>query len=61
MLRSGRRIAVAMLIGGLRRRCAALFLALRFASPDRSTDIATLFRQNPHDYALSSATFLICV
>jgi hypothetical protein len=58
MLRSGRRIAVALLIGGLAAAGAALFLALRYAPPDRSTDIATLFRQNPNDYALSFGHFL---
>jgi hypothetical protein len=58
MLRAGRRIAVALLIVGLLAAAAALFLALHYAPPSRSTDIETLFRQNPKNYALSFGHFL---
>jgi 4-amino-4-deoxy-L-arabinose transferase-like glycosyltransferase len=58
MLRAGRRISVAMLAIGLTAAAVALLLAFRYAPPASGTDIATLFRQNPGDYALSFGHFL---
>jgi hypothetical protein len=52
MLRTGRRIAVGLLMGGVPLALAALYLALRWPPPAPDADIATLFRQNPRDYAL---------
>jgi hypothetical protein len=52
-LRSGRRIALGLFIGGSGVAMAALLLALRAPVPAQNADIAQLFAQNPNDYALS--------
>jgi 4-amino-4-deoxy-L-arabinose transferase-like glycosyltransferase len=54
----GQRISVVLLVLGSLAALAAGFLALHSAPPGPNTDLASLLKQNPGDYALSFGHFL---
>jgi 4-amino-4-deoxy-L-arabinose transferase-like glycosyltransferase len=58
LVRSGQRISVVLLAIGSIAALAAGSLALHSQPPAPNTDLATLLRQNPSDYALSFGHFL---
>jgi 4-amino-4-deoxy-L-arabinose transferase-like glycosyltransferase len=55
---SGQRIATVLLAFGSLAALAALFFALHTQPPGPNTDLATLLKQNPGEYALSFGHFL---
>jgi len=58
LVRSGQRIAVALLLLGSIAALVAGFFVLRAHAPSPHTDLASLLKQNPGDYALSFGHFL---
>jgi 4-amino-4-deoxy-L-arabinose transferase-like glycosyltransferase len=58
LVTSGQRIAVVMLAIGSLAALAAGFFVIHSQPPDPSTDLASLLKQNPGDYALSFGHFL---
>ena len=58
LVRSGQRIAVVLLVFGSLAALAAAFLALHAQAPTPHTDLASLLKQNPGEYALSFGHFL---
>ncbi len=58
LIRAGQRISVVLLAFGSIAALAAGFLALRVQSPNPDTDLSTLLKQNPADYALAFGHFL---
>jgi 4-amino-4-deoxy-L-arabinose transferase-like glycosyltransferase len=58
LTRSGQRISVVLFVLGSIAALAAGFLALHAHTPAPNTDLASLLKQNPADYALSFGHFL---
>jgi 4-amino-4-deoxy-L-arabinose transferase-like glycosyltransferase len=58
LVRAGQRISVVLLAFGSIAALTAGFLAFRAQSPNPDTDLATLLKQNPANYALSFGHFL---
>ncbi len=58
LVRSGQRISVALLVLGSLAALIAGFLAFHAHPPTPHTDLASLLKQNPGDYALSFGHFL---
>jgi 4-amino-4-deoxy-L-arabinose transferase-like glycosyltransferase len=58
LTRSGQRISVVLLVLGSIAALIAGFFILHTHPPDPNTDLATLLKQNPGDYALSFGHFL---
>ncbi len=58
LVTSGQRIAVLMLVLGSIAALAAGFFIIHSQPPDPGTDLASLLKQNPGDYALSFGHFL---
>jgi 4-amino-4-deoxy-L-arabinose transferase-like glycosyltransferase len=58
LTRSGQRISVVLFVLGSIATLAAGFLALHAHTPAPNTDLASLLKQNPADYALSFGHFL---
>jgi 4-amino-4-deoxy-L-arabinose transferase-like glycosyltransferase len=58
MVRSGQRISVVLLVLGSVAALVAGFFVLHTHSPGPNTDLASLLKQNPGDYALSFGHFL---
>ena len=58
LTRSGQRISVILLVLGSIAALAAGFLALHTHAPAPNTDLASLLKQNPSEYALSFGHFL---
>jgi 4-amino-4-deoxy-L-arabinose transferase-like glycosyltransferase len=58
LVRSGQRISVVLLLLGSIAALVAGFLALHSNPPAPNTDLASLLKQNPADYALSFGHFL---
>jgi 4-amino-4-deoxy-L-arabinose transferase-like glycosyltransferase len=58
LTRSGQRISVVLLVAGSIAALVAGFLVLRSHPPAPDTDLASLLKQNPSDYALSFGHFL---
>jgi 4-amino-4-deoxy-L-arabinose transferase-like glycosyltransferase len=58
LVRSGQRISVVLLILGSMAGLIAGFFAVHARAPGPNTDLASLLRQNPSDYALSFGHFL---
>ena len=58
LTRAGQRISVALLVLGSIAALIAGFLALHVRPPAPDTDLASLLKQNPADYALSFGHFL---
>jgi 4-amino-4-deoxy-L-arabinose transferase-like glycosyltransferase len=57
-VRSGQRIAVVLLVLGAAAALVAGFFVLHAHAPDAHTDLVSLLKQNPGDYALSFGHFL---
>jgi 4-amino-4-deoxy-L-arabinose transferase-like glycosyltransferase len=58
LVRAGQRISVALFAAGAIASLIAAFLAFHTHPPAPDTDLATLLKQNPADYALSFGHFL---
>lgn len=58
LVRSGQRISVVLLVLGSLAALTAGFFLLHSAPPNPGTDLASLLKQNPSDYALSFGHFL---
>ena len=58
MVQAGQRIALVLLLLGSAAALIAGFFVLHSHAPDPHTDLASLLRQNPGDYALSFGHFL---